>query len=560
MTAPSVVAAGGSAWPERHRQVADRPLVSTVPLVGLPALQDVAVGGDQPAAGVEVEGAGPGVELLVARLGHEEAVAADHEVGGPAGALGRALAEVGRDRGDLAPRGRPGPGWCRRSSAVGAEPLRSTCDSVSSKTVVLLLKPTVLTLAMLLPTTSILVWWAWRPEMAGEQGTKHGETPRVGVGGGDGGVGATAAVAAGQGGRQADLGDAADVDASRRRSPRWLVLVAGEIWTAVTTPVCVAPSVVGVGRPCWPTSAPARERPLQGQRAGCSGRRSSAASATWVRWPSAPSCSLLLVGLLGSWYFIWATSSLRKVSVPIWSARSTRRAWPTDVAMDDGAAHWVGHREVLSGSDADVHAGRRGSGGGRGLAGCLRVSAVRDHGRPRPSAPVRLAAVLVGRLLLGCLLLGRLVLGGPRARRCRGRRRAASSERPAASRSRRRSGQRVEQGGPAVLVGAAQGQVDRAVERGSPGRAPGPRLSGVQDQGHRVRRRPARWLSTTTCAATWAATGAGGAGAVVAATGATAAAGATAGGATTAADRSGTATSAGPARRCPRCPTTRSPR
>src|SRR3954470_15949901 len=50
--------------------------------------------------------------------------------------------------------------------AVGAEPLRRTCDSVSSKTVVLLLKPTVLTLAMLLPTTSILVWWAWRPEIA----------------------------------------------------------------------------------------------------------------------------------------------------------------------------------------------------------------------------------------------------------------------------------------------------------------------------------------------------------------------------------------------------------
>src|SRR3954464_13411630 len=32
--------------------------------------------------------------------------------------------------------------------------------------------------------------------------------------------------------------------------------------------------------------------------------------------------SLLRVGLLGSWYRIWATSSLRKVSFPIWSVRS----------------------------------------------------------------------------------------------------------------------------------------------------------------------------------------------------------------------------------------------
>src|SRR4051795_9088533 len=63
----------------------------------------------------------------------------------------------------------PRPTWAGlvpAESAVGAEPLRRTCESVSSKTVVLLLNPTVLTLAMLLPTTSILVWCARRPEMA----------------------------------------------------------------------------------------------------------------------------------------------------------------------------------------------------------------------------------------------------------------------------------------------------------------------------------------------------------------------------------------------------------
>src|SRR5919205_2131096 len=49
---------------------------------------------------------------------------------------------------------------------AAAPPARMTWDSVSWKTVWLPLKPTVLTLAMLLPVTSILVWCARRPEMA----------------------------------------------------------------------------------------------------------------------------------------------------------------------------------------------------------------------------------------------------------------------------------------------------------------------------------------------------------------------------------------------------------
>src|SRR4051812_47356737 len=57
-------------------------------------------------------------------------------------------------------------GFVPPRSAAGVPPARITWDSVSWKTVWLPLKPTVLTLAMLLPVTSILVWWARRPEMA----------------------------------------------------------------------------------------------------------------------------------------------------------------------------------------------------------------------------------------------------------------------------------------------------------------------------------------------------------------------------------------------------------
>src|SRR3954463_3844094 len=57
-------------------------------------------------------------------------------------------------------------GFVPPRSAAGAPPARITCESVSWKTVWDPLKPTVLTLAMLLPVTSILVWCARRPEMA----------------------------------------------------------------------------------------------------------------------------------------------------------------------------------------------------------------------------------------------------------------------------------------------------------------------------------------------------------------------------------------------------------
>src|SRR3954465_6908688 len=61
---------------------------------------------------------------------------------------------------------------------AAAPPARMTWDSVSWKTVWLPLKPTVLTLAMLLPVTSSLVWWARRPETAENMERSTGEAPQ----------------------------------------------------------------------------------------------------------------------------------------------------------------------------------------------------------------------------------------------------------------------------------------------------------------------------------------------------------------------------------------------
>jgi hypothetical protein len=75
----------------------------------------------------------------------------------------------------------PRPTWAGLVPALspcGEEPLRRTWDRVSSKTVVLLLKPTVFTLAMLLPVTSSFVWCAFRPEMAENMERSMGRTPR----------------------------------------------------------------------------------------------------------------------------------------------------------------------------------------------------------------------------------------------------------------------------------------------------------------------------------------------------------------------------------------------
>src|SRR3712207_1685394 len=60
----------------------------------------------------------------------------------------------------------PPPGWLRPAASrlPGWLPPRSSCDRVFSKTTRLALKPAVLTLAMLSPTTPIIIWCARRPE------------------------------------------------------------------------------------------------------------------------------------------------------------------------------------------------------------------------------------------------------------------------------------------------------------------------------------------------------------------------------------------------------------
>src|SRR3954451_17965292 len=69
----------------------------------------------------------------------------------------------------MAPRREPRPTWAGLvppRAAEGAPPPARVWESTSVKTVLDPLKPVVLTLAMLLPTTSIIVWWLRRPEMA----------------------------------------------------------------------------------------------------------------------------------------------------------------------------------------------------------------------------------------------------------------------------------------------------------------------------------------------------------------------------------------------------------
>src|SRR3954452_11146975 len=78
---------------------------------------------------------------------------------------------------------------------------------------------------------------------------------------------------------------------------------------------------------------------------------------TWVNIAVWFMKSLALAGLSGSWYFIWATSSFRKVSLPNWSGRSTELEAVVAVAAGEPLMAGVVMGVVLS--DQQVHAGRR---------------------------------------------------------------------------------------------------------------------------------------------------------------------------------------------------------
>src|SRR3712207_2672932 len=183
-----------------------------------------------------------------------------------------------------------------------------TWDRVSSKTVWDDLKPTVLTLAMLLPVTSSLVWWARRPEMA-----ENIERSTGGVlsGGGERGQ------APGEAGREISVRRPRGTS----RPPTTAVGSSPPKRTEDTVPVCVVPSSA-VQLTAWPTRAPAdSERCSDSSAAFCVAICSS--FSTCVNVAVCDMNSVVLVGLLGSWYFICATRSCRNVSLPIWSLRST---------------------------------------------------------------------------------------------------------------------------------------------------------------------------------------------------------------------------------------------
>src|SRR4051812_21869777 len=115
---------------------------------------------------------------------------------------------------------------------AAAPPARMTCDRVSWKTVWLPLKPTVLTLAMLLPVTSSLVWWARRPEIAENMERNMGRSSSV-VGSPDGGGRRGAGRGSGGLGRRSrgagDLGEAADGDLLAVDGRRGLVLAGRQL-------------------------------------------------------------------------------------------------------------------------------------------------------------------------------------------------------------------------------------------------------------------------------------------------------------------------------------------
>ena len=168
----------------------------------------------------------------------------------------------------------------------------------------------------------------------------------------------------------------------------------------------------------------------------------------------------------------WPPWSLRSTVVEAWGCRSSRSA-PLTAS---------GHRSVISFSDAHVHAGRRGSVGGRGGPTALGI------GRPRPrvvTGPRRGPAGGRGRrspaAAPACCWACCWARAGPaRRRRCRGRPPAGSVVRPAASRSRRRSGRASSSAARPCSWAPAQGEVDGALAARSPGPRPGPRVSGVR--------------------------------------------------------------------------------
>src|ERR1700712_2795547 len=130
-------------------------------------------------------------------------------------------------------------------------------------------------------------------------------------------------------------------------------------------------------------------------------------------WVSVAVCaimSLVLMGLLGSWYFISATSSLRNVSPPIWSPRSTEvvAEFVATLLMAEVSLPLTGAVIGGSPSHAHVHAPGRGHVAGGGRAPRAEVGGTHPRARAAAGRTRAVAALLLRRLLLRCLLLGLL--------------------------------------------------------------------------------------------------------------------------------------------------------
>src|SRR4051794_25114617 len=156
------------------------------------------------------------------------------------------------------------------------------------------------------------------------------------------------------------------------------------------------------------------------------------------------------VGLLGSWYFIWATRSFRNVSWSIWSSRLTAEV---AVVVATDPVPLTGEVIVVSLSGEHVHALRRGRRGGDASR-----AALIGVGAAQPRARAALAAALLPVLPL---LAGGVLLGGPGAAGVPGDVEAVAGE-AGALQVAAQLRQRVEQRNPAVLMGAAQRQVHRS--------------------------------------------------------------------------------------------------
>src|SRR5947209_7577329 len=230
--------------------------------------------------------------------------------------------------------------------------------------------------------------------------------------------------------------------------------------------------------------------------------------------------SLLLIGLLGSWYFISATSSWRNASPPSWSPRSTVLV-AVLVATEPVPLTGVVIRRLLhTRTSTPVDVDRSGAGAGRPTPGSVGRTHGRGRASPRPGSPGRRPspACCWAACCWDC------ELHDPPVSRSTSSREQLT---PADCRSRRRSGSAASNASRPAAWAPRRSRETTPLSRVTC-TCTGPRFSGERTTVMVwVPSAPPR--STATCGTSWAATAAGcaggAAGAVTGAVGATAAGG-----------------------------------